>query len=84
MNATEKKIKELSSLAFLAEREYSVSTNDEVSEEIQDAAYTKYWDYLHKIAAVIVDLIEVDGKTALKMAAHKSDEIIALLKKTAA
>ena len=79
----ELKLKELAALIYFAEREYEISRNENLDEETTDAAYAKHWDYLRKIAAMLIDIINVDEKTALRMAAFKGPEIMALLKKAA-
>jgi long-subunit acyl-CoA synthetase (AMP-forming) len=84
MNEKTKKIKEMASLSYLAEREHEISMSDAVSEEIQDAAYEEYWKYVRKMAEALVSLINVDEKTATRMAVHKRTEIMALLKRLAA
>jgi len=80
----DRKIKELGELAYLAEREHAISCNDTADEATQDAAYEEYWIYLRQMAEVIIDLIHVDKKTATRMAAQKSSEILALVKRLAA
>ena len=79
-----KKIKELESLVYQAEKEYETSFNENLDDETTEAAYDEYWNCIGKIAAVIVELINVEEKTAIRMAEHKRTEIIAMLKRMAA
>jgi len=80
----ERKIKELGELAQAAEKQHAISIDENIAEDTQDAAYEEYWNYLRKMAAVIVDLIHVDEKIALKMAAQKTSKIVELVKRMAA
>jgi hypothetical protein len=80
----EKKLNEMKLLYVEAEKAHEISLNEKLDEDTTDAAYAKYWVYLKKIAAIIVDLIKVDENTALKMAIHKKEKIIDLLSRMAA
>ena len=80
----EKKINEMKVLIELAEKAYKISLCEDLDEDTTDAAYTEYWDHLYKIAAIIVDLTKIDETTALKMAAHKKDKILAIINRMAA
>ena len=81
----ESKLKEMAHLIAEAERLHAIAMDDDnLDEDTTDAAYTEYWSYLRKIAAVLVDLIAVDEKTALRMAAHRRADIAALLARMAA
>ena len=84
MKELEGKIKNLKSIALLAEKAYVISMDESLDEDTTDAAYNEYWKHLNDIAMVIIDLIKVDEKTALRMAAHKRDEIVALVSRMAA
>jgi hypothetical protein len=78
------KIKELENLLNLAERAHSFSLDEGLEESTQDTAYTEYWDYSQKAAAIIIDLIGVDKNTAMRMAIHKSDKIVSMIQRMAA
>jgi hypothetical protein len=80
----EKKLIEMKSLMYEAERAYEISINESVDEDTADAAYEEYWSFVNRIAGVIVDLIKVDENTAIKMATHKKDRIMDLLSRMAA
>ena len=79
-----RKVKSLSGLAYMAERALQVSTSDNVDDATADAAYLEYWQHLDAIAATLVELLQIDGLTARKMAAHKMSEVTALISKMAA
>jgi len=77
------KINELKALIEKAKKAHEASLDEELDEDAADLAYDEYWTHLRKIAAVLVDLIKVDEKTALRMAAHKADQILDLVKRAA-
>jgi len=79
-----KEINELKSLIEAAKKAHETSLNEELDEETTDAAYEEYWTHLRKIAAVLMSLISIDENTALKMAAHKADQILDLANRAAA
>jgi hypothetical protein len=78
---TSNKIVELKKLFAQSEIAHAISVNDDIDEDVADQAYIDYWQYLRAIATEIAGLINVDEKTALKMAAHKSAEIMSLLER---
>lgn len=80
----EKKLNELKDLLAKAEKAYAISNDDSLDEAAQDAAYTEGWNYKDRAAAILVDLIKVDRKTAWSMIRGKQSEIIALLSRMAA
>jgi len=80
----DRKIKELGELAKAIDIADKTSMDESLSEDVQDAAYTEYWNGLRKFAAVIVDLIHVEEKVAIRMAIYQRDKIAALVKRTAA
>jgi len=76
-------INELKALIEQSKKAHEISLDESLDEDTTDAAYSEYWTYLRKIAAVLTGLIGVDEKTALRMAAHKADQILDLAKRAA-
>jgi len=79
----EKTISELKTLIEESKKAHEKSLDESLSEDEADAAYSDYWSYLTKIADILVELIKVDEKTAIRMAAHKADQILDLVKRAA-
>ena len=67
----------------MADELYETSQDDNLTEETQDAAYIEFYDYLYKIADMLNEYAGIDRKTGLRMAAHKRNEILTLVKRTA-
>jgi long-subunit acyl-CoA synthetase (AMP-forming) len=80
----EKKLTEMKVLFAAAEKAHKISLDEKLDEDTTDAAYAEYWKNSKKIAAIIIDLIHVDEKIAMRMAIHQKDRIIDLLSRTAA
>jgi len=80
----EKKLNELKDLLAKAEKAHAIFDNDDLDEATQNAAYTESWNYNDQAAAILIDLLKVDRKTAWSMIREKQDEITALLSRMAA
>jgi hypothetical protein len=76
---------ELKRLIKEAKELHEISMNDDRPDEETDAAYLEHWTRLEKIADLIYEMTDgkIDRKTALKMAAHKADQILDLVNKVA-
>jgi hypothetical protein len=80
----EKKLVEMKALFAAAEKAHQTSLDENLDEDATDAAYAEYWTISEKIAAIIIDLIHVDEKVAMRMAIHQKDKIADLLSRMAA
>jgi hypothetical protein len=79
----ESRISELKKLIEEARTLHDVSLDEDRPDEETDAAYGEYWKRLEKIADILISITGVDRKTALRMAVHKADQILDLVKKVA-
>jgi hypothetical protein len=76
---------ELKRLIKEAKELHEASLDDGKPEDETDAAYAEYWKRLEKIADILCSISggKIDRKTALRMAAHKADQILDLVNKAA-
>jgi hypothetical protein len=76
---------EMKALIEEADKYHKISFDESKNEEETDAAYAEYWSRLEKIADLLFSITggKIDHKTGLKMAAHKADKILDLLKRAA-
>jgi len=73
------KLNELKKMIEEADKYHSISMDENLTDEENDAAYAKYWNIADKAAALLKDLIKIDDLTAKKMVHHKKAEITALI-----
>jgi hypothetical protein len=78
-------INELKKLIEEAESFHKASLDESLSDDEADTAYGEYWSRLEKIADVLCSVTggKIDRNTGLKMAAHKSSQILDLAKRVA-
>lgn len=71
-------MKKLNALINEARKQHAIAMDESNSEEVQDAAYTLYWNAAERIADELQEITGIDRITAMRMAHHKLEEIAAL------